>query len=182
MKFLGIQRQMKITDYAQDKVIQYYYIPNHNTYKDNRGLAERQIKKRLEKQHWEVWRGSLIGLTRSGKEMFPSVRRKYTRLVHLLHYCHPEHLEILQYISSVQKGIPDFICYRYGVFKFVECKFKHEQLSLRQKKCIRRLQSLGFTVEVMKFVDPSTRLRVLHVNHHTQERRVLSRQKALRVY
>ena len=55
--------------------------------------------------------------------------------------------------------MPDFVCYRNGEFKFVECKFKHEPLSKKQKKCIKRLQKMGFKVEIHKLVGPETKAR-----------------------
>jgi hypothetical protein len=60
--------------------------------------------------------------------------------------------------------MPDFICYRYGVFKFVECKLGYETLSARQKKCIPKLQEQGFIVEVHKLVDAPTKTRVADVD------------------
>ena len=54
-----------------------YYIP----YKDRlvrRGLSEKLIKKRLEKQGWEVWRGSGVSLYKE-YDMFPNVKRKYRK-------------------------------------------------------------------------------------------------------
>jgi len=56
--------------------------------------------------------------------------------------------------------MPDFLCHHPAKgFRFVECKLGHEQLRDGQKRCIRRLQLLGFDVEVWKLVDACTKIR-----------------------
>jgi len=72
--------------------------------------------------------------------------------------------------------MPDFLCYRRGALKFVASKFKHEQLSDRQKKCITRLQKLGFEVEVHKLVNHSTKLRVAEIDMYTGEKTIVEKQ------
>ena len=63
-------------------------------------------------------------------------------------------------------NVPDFLCYRAGEFKFVECKLDYEQLSYRQKKCIQRLHVLGYPVEIHKTVTRSKRrLGILNIDH-----------------
>jgi DNA polymerase II len=173
----GYERQLKISDFSADKNIHYTYLPYWRKYKRNRGLSERQIKRRLENSGWEVWRGGLINLPRKA-DLFPNVRNKYLKLIILLNSYDLEKREILQYFCH-QSGMPDFICHRQGQFKFVECKFNHEELSLVQRRCIVRLQKLDFKVEIIKLVDPAVRMRKKVVNYHTNQTRVLARQQAL---
>jgi len=122
------------------------------------GLAERFLRRRLERQGWTVWRGGRIDIVRQ-EDVYPNVRRKYEQLCRLLQKHHPRQVERLQYLCAVHQGMPDFVCYRNGRFKFVECKLQYEPLSLRQKKCIQTLQQLGFVVEVHTLVDKRTKKR-----------------------
>jgi hypothetical protein len=75
--------------------------------------------------------------------------------------------------------MPDFICYRSKEWKFVEAKLGHEQLSATQKRCIHRLQKLGFKVEVHKIAMPETKMRVADVNLQLRTRDVKERQGAI---
>jgi DNA polymerase elongation subunit (family B) len=175
----GSQRQYKITDFTPDKIIKYKMFEIYRSYVTNRGLSERQIRKKLEKDGWHIWRGGLINcLIRH--DLYPNVRRRYIYLHQLLKKYHCDKIDLLHYYCS-QSGMPDFICFRDGKFKFVECKFNHEQLSKRQKLCILRLQSHGFNVEVLKFVDPSVRMRVMEENHLGMKR-IMESQRRLMAY
>jgi hypothetical protein len=78
--------------------------------------------------------------------------------------------------------MPDFLCFRSGMFKFVECKLIYEQLSSRQKRCIGRLQALDFAVEVHKVVDHRTKARVAEVDVHSGERTLIESQATLARY
>jgi DNA polymerase elongation subunit (family B) len=177
----GIERQTKLPEFHPARLIPHYYVPMTRLYKSNKGLSERQFKKRLEKAGWEVWRGGSIHMLRK-QELFPNVRRKYTRLILLLHHYHPHHAEFLEYLCHIHKGMPDFICFRKGEFKFVECKFKNESVSKRQRKCFERLQKQGFRVEVHKLVDFPTKVRRAEVNVVTGSKRIMEQQMGLRVY
>lgn len=150
------------------------YVPMKKKYARRQGLSERQLKKRLEGQGWTVWRGGSINITRND-EVYPNVRRKYELLNSLL----GEALEYLQYLCHIHHGMPDFICYREGMFKFVECKLEHEQLSERQKICILRLQEMGFIVEVHKLVADCTKTRKALVNLQDGSKDILEKQMKL---
>jgi hypothetical protein len=161
--------------------VRHQYIPMRRTRRTARGLSELQLRQRLEKQGWTVWRGGAIGITRRA-ELYPNVERKYTLLIELLAKDHAQHVELLQYLCAVHHGMPDFLCYRGkggGEWKFVECKYKHEQLSERQKTCIQKLTSLGFTVEVHKLVDHQTKTRNATVNLKTGAKNVKEQQLKL---
>lgn len=151
------------------------YVPKRKSRRSNYGLSEVQIKAKLEREGWEVWRGGNIGITRRA-EIYPNVERKYKRLCELLQQDYPDKLELLQYLCHVHHGMPDYLCYRSkggkAEWKFVECKFLHEQLSARQKTCIAKLQHLGFIVEVQKLVDHRTKTRSAHVNLSTGKKQV----------
>lgn len=151
------------------------YVPRSKRRVSNYGLSEAQVKAKLLAEGWEVWRGGHIGITRRA-ELYPNVERKYKRLCELLERDFPQRLELLQYLCHVHHGMPDYLCHREkggrNEWKFVECKFLHEQLSMRQKTCIAKLQSLGFTVEVHKVVDHRTKTRSAEVNIETGKRLV----------
>lgn len=170
-------RQKLITDYYPR--IKYVYITQKRSYKSNRGLSEKMIKKRLENFGWVVWRGGCIGITRQN-EIYPNVFNKYKKLDSLIEKYYPGKLEFLQYLCSVHHGMPDFICFRQGVFRFVECKFRYESLSKRQKKCIKRLLDVGFEVEVHKFVGSETKTREAVLNLDDGKKRVVVKQKMLK--
>ena len=174
-----IEKQTRIKDFLHP--IRHVYIPISPRYHSNKGLSEKQIKKVLEKQGWEVWRGGLIDITRR-PELYPNVLRKYSRLIRLLEAHHHGTLEELQYMCSVHHGMPDFICYRNGEFRFIECKLKYEQLSSRQKTCIEKLQDMGFKVEVWKAVDHPTKARVAEINYRVNQKEIFDKQMALMKY
>jgi len=167
----------KLEVYLYSKVY-HVYVPMARKYKKRQGLSERQLKKRLEQQGWTVWRGGAINIVRYGG-LYPNVKRKYEVLCKVLEEHRPGTCEYLQYLCSVHHGMPDFICYRSGKFKFVECKLGHEQLSHRQKACIRRLKGLGFTVEVHKFVDHCTKTRRAIVDLRDGSKSILEKQMTL---
>jgi len=160
--------------------VRHIYIPFKPRDKRS-GLSERLIKHRMEKQGWIVWRGGTIGIMR-GDKIYPNVLRKYTLLHQLLEKHKPGMHRILEYINDVHHGIPDFICYRYGVFKFVECKLGHEQLSHGQKECIRKLKTFGFLVEVHKLADPCTKTREADINLDTGEKDIIKKQTRLKLH
>ena len=54
---------------------------------NERGRSEREIKKRLEKQGWEVWRSASINILLRN-EIYPNVRKKYDPLHKLLDTYH----------------------------------------------------------------------------------------------
>jgi DNA polymerase II len=176
----GIRKDFGQTTLDQFKSpVKYVYIHSHALPDERRGYSERLVRKRLEDDGWTVWRGGFLHANRFA-EMYPNVRRKYALLEELMEKHRPGKLEFLQYLCAVHEGMPDLICFRNGAFKFVECKLIYEQLSERQKRCITRLQSHGFEVEVHKVVDHRTKARVAEVDVHTGERRVLEKQAILR--
>jgi len=138
------------------------------------------IRQRLEREHWTVWRGGILGVEKE-HDTWPNVKRKYLLLRGLLEDHHPEHVDEIEYLCKVHHGMPDFICYRRGMFKFVECKLGHEQLSQRQKHCITRLQQLGFSVEVHKFVHRCTKVRTAIINLETGEKKIVEKQLRLKL-
>jgi len=157
--------------------IRHFFIP----FKDKeirQGLSEKIIRRRLEKEGWEVWKGGLISVVRQD-DIYPNVRRKYERLCSLLDEKKPRSLIILQYFCDVHHGMPDFICYRRGEFKFVECKLGYEQVSERQKVCMRKLKELGFGLEVHKLSYPGTRNRIVDIDLATGEKKILDMQLRL---
>lgn len=155
-------------------VIPFLYIPRTRPFKSNKGLSEKRLKRRLEKQGWMTWKTSAINITREA-EIYPNVKKKYEKLNYLLEKHHPNTLEYLQYIAAVHHGLPDFICFK-GYFKFVECKRNHEPLSNRQKICIEKLRKLGFVVEVHKLVEAPTKTRLALINIHTNEKDIREKQ------
>ena len=143
----------------------------------SKGFAEKVVRRRLEKKGWIVWRGGSLHNAR--RDVFPNVKEKYRLFEHLMDRYVPGKKEFLQYLSSSQHGMPDFLCFFHGTFLFVECKFRHEQLSERQKKCIARLQKHGFHVEVHKVVTKETKVRRAVLELHTGRKHVLEQQKRL---
>lgn len=123
-----------------------YIYPSKKTSQE-RGKSEKEIKKKLEKQGWEVWRSASINFLYN-PDLFPVVLKKYQRLHMLLDAYYPKEKEYIQLLAAVHHGLPDFICFRQGIFKFIECKRGYEQLSDAQKICIPKLQELGFIVEL----------------------------------
>jgi hypothetical protein len=188
--------------------VPHLYVPMRAKRDDMRGFSESELKKRLEKQGWTVWRGELIILTRtlaqntleqrSARRLirnaleekeessvlhYPSVRRKYERLLQLLVEDFAEQLEVLQYLCAIHHGIPDYLCYRKKdgkkEWKFVECKLMHEQLLPGQKACIPKLQQMGFHVEVHKLIDYRTKTRRAGVDLKTGTKKILEKQMKL---
>ncbi len=179
--FCGAKREKspwRQTTILEFHSIRYQYIPMRRSYPQRRGLAERQLKQRLEGQGWLVWRAASIALLRQ-TEVFPNVRRHYSKLIHLLEQERPGFAELLAYWAAVHHGLPDFLCYRAGAFLFVECKLGHEQLSALQKRCIQRLEVLGWTVEVHKLVEPCTKVRDAFIDF-TGRKHIMERQLTLR--
>ena len=64
------------------------------------GLAERFLKRRLERQGWIVWRGGMIHLSRE-EELYSNMKKKYDHLQQLLKIQVPEHIEQLQYFCRI---------------------------------------------------------------------------------
>ncbi len=166
--------QTQLSEFSQTRFI---YIPIGNyPYVSKSGLSERQLRKRLVKQGWEVWRGGNIGILRRNDELYPVVREKYSRLCAFIECSFSrEMLECLQYLCY-HHGMPDFICKRRKDWKFVECKLGHEQLSKRQKLCIKKLQELGFAVEVHKLVEACTKTKISAVDIMTGEKRWIEKE------
>ena len=82
---VGFERQTKIEEYF---AVRYKYIPMKKEYDYKRGLSERLIKSRLEKEGWTVWRGSMIDCFRFNLELYPNVVRKYRLLISLMKKYH----------------------------------------------------------------------------------------------
>ncbi len=162
-------------------VFRYYPLPDHCKNAPGyrrKGMSERELRKRLERQGWTVWRGALINILRRD-ELYPNVRRKYEILKELLQDHHPHHFELLEYYCAVHHGLPDFLCFRNKEFLFVECKLGHEQLLPGQKICIQKLQKLGFKVEVHKLVQDCTKTRLALVDLEEGEKIVIEKQLRL---
>lgn len=83
-------------------------------------------------------------------------------------------------MSSVHHGMPDLLAFRDGKFKFIECKFGHEQLRETQRKCIDKLLSMGFDVEVHKIVRPTTKARIVEEDLATKKKVVREKQMRLK--
>jgi hypothetical protein len=160
--------------------VHHVYVPMRRKRDDMRGFSESELKRRLEKQGWTIWRGGNLGITRRD-EIYPNVKRKYELLNALLEQEFPGQLELLQYICAVHHGMPDYLCYRKDTreWKFVECKLIYEQLSDRQKICIAKLQGMGFPVEVHKLIDHRTKTRRAGVDLSTGQKRILEKQLRL---
>ena len=103
------------------------------------------------------------------RNVYPNVLRKYSLVTD----------ERLMYYSYLC-GMPDFLCYKNGAWKLVECKLMHEQLSLRQRRCIRRLVQDGYTVEVWKITDSTVRAKRTVYNVVTGENIVKEKQLTFR--
>ncbi len=146
------ERQAKLEEFVLKFKVRYY--PMRKEFLEKRGLSEKEFRRKLEKEGWLVWRGGLIGI-QDRDEVYPNVYRKYSLLKKLL----GKQYLALKYMNKVHHGMPDFVCYRNKKFKFVECKLQYECLSKVQKKCIQKLLSLGFNVEVYRLVDNRTKTR-----------------------
>jgi hypothetical protein len=158
------------------------YVPMRSRPEELRGVAEARLRQRLERQGWNVWRGSLINLYLD-ENTYANVRRRYRVLAQLLVQDFPAHYDHLRYICAVHHGLPDFVCCRQTSdgreWLFVECKLMHEQLSKRQVKCITKLLDMGFRVEVHKLVDERTNTRTADIDLLSGMRRVGERQLRL---
>lgn len=174
------ERQTSLDEFPH-AVVLHLFVPMSKVYDDNQGLSERILRKRLERQGWSVWRGGSIGIERV-PDVYPNVKERYTLLSRLLEKHHGDKADALRFLCAVHHGMPDFICFRDGVFKFVECKFKHEPLSGRQRKCIARLQGMGFIVEVHKLVDHRTLARECVVDLVSGHKTVMRKQERLMAY
>lgn len=148
-------------------------IPRSRT---RRGLSEKIIRKKLEKQGWIVWRGSMVHVK---EHEYPNVDKKYKRLQTLL--AGQPYANTLRYYSRIHHGMPDFLCYKNGTFKFVECKLSYEQLSARQKKCITKLQQRGFLVELHRLVETQTKDRIAEITFGGTKT-ILQKQQTLALY
>ncbi len=159
------------------------YVPIRNyPYKTRHGLSELQLRRRLEKQGWKVWRGGFIHIAGAS---YPAVKKRYELLAGLVNELFgPEMLDTLSYLSSVHHGMPDFLCYHPTTkqFKFVECKLGHEQLSARQVLTIQRLAVLGFTTEVHKLVEPCTKTREASVDLIFKKKEVMEKELTLQAF
>jgi DNA polymerase-2 len=169
---ISSHRQSTINDFRYQ--VKHVYVPIRKKFESYGGVSEKELRKRLGKQGWIVWKSALINII-NDEEVYPNVRRKYEKLHGLL----DDRLEMLRYICHVHHGLPDFICYRNGIFKFVECKLGHEQLSDSQKKCIPKLIDMGFDVEVHKLVHDCTKTRIADVNLKYQIKNVVEKQTAV---
>lgn len=157
--------------------VRFCFIPMRGSPENRHGLSERTIRRMLEREGWTVWRGGSIGAHRL-PDAWPAVQRKYGLLAELLGEQH----DLLALLAHVHHGMPDFLCYRRGEWKFVECKLGHEQLSARQKICIERLQALGYVVEVHKLVEDCTKTRLASVDVRNGTKRVHDRQTRLKLH
>jgi hypothetical protein len=168
-------RQTVLADYPD--AITHRYIPMHRHYPKRKGLSERIIRRQLEKQGWQVWRGGLFNVLK--RDPYPNVQKRYTYLFSLMDKVHPNKRQELEYLCQVHHGMPDLLCYKDGHFRFVECKLGHEQLSQRQKACLTKLQRLGFDVQVYKLVDHCTKVRKAHVDIQRGRKVVIEKQQRL---
>ncbi len=178
----GSGRQTTLYEYAWLVIFRYVPLPDRCRSlpaRKRRGLSERELRRKLERRGWSVWRGGLLNILRRD-ELYPVVRRKYARLKGLLGTRHPGAFELLEYLCAVHHGMPDFLCHHPAKgFRFVECKLGHEQLSQRQKRCIRKLQTIGFDVEVWKLVERCTKAREAEVNLENGAKNVTDAQARL---
>lgn len=155
------------------------YIKSTAKVEKERGRSEKEIKKKLEKDGWIVWRSSLLPIIFK-EDLFPNVRKKYASLHALLDKHHSNSTEELLYLCAVHHGLPDFICFRNG-FKFVECKRGYEPLRKGQKKCIARLQEMGFLVEVHILADYATKTTKA-VLEDSGKKRILEKQVSIKKF
>lgn len=149
-------------------------------YKSRHGLAELQLRKRLEKQGWKVWRGGFVHSIAA--DIYPHVKKKYLQLAELITELYGNRtLDFLCYLCAVHHGMPDLICYNpiTQELKFVECKLGHEQLSNRQILTIKRLQDQGLKVEVHKLVEECTKTRKAKVNLELKSKKIIEKELML---
>jgi len=93
-------------------------------------------------------------------------------------------VDYVSYMDRVHHGMPDFVCYHPQLkeFKFVECKFGHEQLSKRQVLTLQKLMDRGFSIEVHKLVGPCTKNRKIRVDLYTKKKKVLEKELTLGLF
>ncbi|MBW2970417.1 VRR-NUC domain-containing protein [Candidatus Woesearchaeota archaeon] len=172
-------RQTNLLEF--EKPVLTVYIPIRKyPYKTRQGLAELQLRKRLEKQGWKTWRGGFVHAIAA--DVYPAVKKKYVQLAELIVELHGNRaLDLLCYLCTVHHGMPDLVCYNPALkqFKFVECKLGHEGLSQRQVATIQKLQEAGFIVEVHKLVEECTKTRKAKVNLATKEKRIIEKEMTL---
>ena len=160
------------------------YIPMKKyPYKSRHGLAELQLRKRLEKQGWHVWRGGFVHAIAA--DVYPAVKKKYLQLAELIMEQYGERtLDFLCYLCTVHHGMPDLVCYNPALnqLKFVECKFGHESLSNRQVLTIKRLIDAGFAVEVHKLVEDCTKTRKANIDLVTKKKKILEKELTLKKF
>lgn len=143
-------------------------------------MAERLLRAHFERNGWTVWRGGFLHQLRA-TDIYPNVKQKYARLRILVEQERRDSWESLQLLCAVHHGMPDFVVYRRGVLKFVECKLGHEQLGEYQKRCLPRLKKMDFVVEVWKVVDECTKVRRAKVNILTKEKIICEKQERLKI-
>ncbi len=160
------------------------YVPMRRyPYKSRHGLAELQLRKRLEKQGWMVWRGGFVHALAA--DVYPHVKKKYLQLAELIVELYDDKaLDFLCYLCAVHHGMPDLVCYNPTLqqFKFVECKLGHESLSQRQILTIKRLLDAGFNVEVHKLVEECTKTRKAEVDLVTKKKKILEKEMTLNAF
>jgi DNA polymerase-2 len=171
------EKQTKITDYTT--IIKQVGIPFDTTLPRLK-LSEKIIRKKLEKQGYQVWRGGAINIL-SEQDIYPNVRKKYELLYSLLDKHHPNKLDELKYLCYVHHGMPDFLTFKDGKFKFIECKLGYEQLLPGQKKCITKLQNLGFEVELYKLIEPQTKAIITEYNVNSGVKTILETQEKIAI-
>ena len=173
-------RQATILEYGQNVITLYFPIRKY-PYKTRQGLAEAQLRKRLQKQGWEVWRGGFVHAIAA--DVYSAVKKRYAQLAEIILERHgKETLDLLCYLCTVHHGMPDFVCYHPSLkqLKFVECKLGHEALSTRQITTIKKLQDAGFPVEIHKLVENCTKTRKARINLITKEKTVLEKECTLK--
>lgn len=176
-RFFRAGRQTTLHEFL---FVTHFYVPMRRQFLERRGLAERELKARLERQGWTVWRCDLIGIVHErGDDLYPNVRRKYELLEAVLERRRPGLHEEIRYLVAVHHGAPDFLCERLGELKLVECKLGHEQLLASQRACIPKLQAMGLCVEVHKLVEECTKVRAAEVNLTTGKKNVKEQQLRL---
>jgi len=172
--------QCKTKDRADsENLVKQVYVHVPRMPSSRRGLSEKIVRRRLEKQGYTIWRGGFLYAAQT-IDPYPNVLKKYQLLEKLLDKHKPMTKEPLQYMCRVNHGMPDLLVFKRGKFKFVECKLIYEQLSRRQKICIRKVIALGFIVEIHRVVDDRTKAREAIINLNNGDKKILVEQKVLR--
>lgn len=163
-------------------VVTTVYVPMRNfAYITRQGLAERQLKRRLTNEGWQVWRGGYLAEGLDSK--YACVRLAYAKVAKIIRDFHgKDALEWCWYLCRVHHGMPDFVCYHPQLksVKFVECKLGHEPLSSRQKQTISVLLDVGFVVEIHKLVEQCTKIRKALTPLWSRKKKVIERQLVLK--